>query len=114
MATVTRDSPTVESTRPDERTAGRGGSLGATAKILVACAAGLGAWQIITAAHPAKVAVQVLMAAGAALLVGILLFARELITILSGPFYVAFLVILTIWLVLAWGVTQWQWSLLPG
>jgi hypothetical protein len=114
VATVTREGATVESTRLGEQTGQHSGSIGATAKILIACAAGLGAWQIITAADPAKVAVQVLMAAGAAVLVGVLLFARELIAILSGPFYIAFLLILTIWLVLAWGVTQWQWSLLPG
>src|SRR5262245_19481904 len=105
---MTREMAADENARLDARSSERAGSFGATAKMLVTLAAGVGAWQIITAADPAKVAVQVLMAAGASLLVGAVLFARELIAILSGPVYVAFLVILTIWLVLAWGSTQWQ------
>ena len=114
VATLTRDIAVDDSVRLERRAGERGRSAGATAKVLIALAAGGGAWQIITAADPAKVAVQVLMAAGAALLVGSLLFANELIAILRGPLYVAFLVILTIWLVLAWGSTQWQWNLLPA
>jgi hypothetical protein len=84
-----------------------------TARVLVALAVGGGAWQILTAPDPSKAAVQVLLAAGAAVLVGALLFARELIALLRGPLYVALVLLLLLWLVLSWGATQWQWSLLP-
>ena len=98
----------------EERRGGQGRAVGPTSKMLVAFGAALGAWQIMSAADPARAAVQVLMAAGAAVLVAALLFARELIEMLRGPLYVMLLVVLGIWLVLAWGSTQWQWSLLPG
>jgi protein-S-isoprenylcysteine O-methyltransferase Ste14 len=92
----------------------QGRAIGGTGKVLVAVAAGLAAWQILTAPDPSKAAVQVLMATGAAVLVASLLFARELTTMLRGPLYVALLLILVIWLVLAWGSTQWSWALLPA
>lgn len=84
-----------------------------TARVLVALGAAVGVWQILTAPDPAKAAVQVLLAAGVAVLVAALLFARELVALLRGPLYVALVVLLLVWLVLSWGATQWQWSLLP-
>jgi hypothetical protein len=72
-----------------------------------------GAWQILTTMDPSKIAVQVVIAAGVAALAAVLLFARELRQIVRPPLYVALVLGLIIWLVLSFGVSQWQWGLSP-
>ena len=98
----------------NERSSERTGAIGGTGKLLVSLGAALGAWQILTAADPGKAAVQVLMAAGAAVLVALLLFGGEITRVLRPPLYTALVVVVLIWLVLAFGSTQWGWNLLPG
>jgi hypothetical protein len=75
--------------------------------------AALGTWQITTASDPSQAAVQLVIAAGVAVLAGVLLFARELRRIVVGRLYLALVLGLLVWLVLSLGVAQWQWGLLP-
>jgi hypothetical protein len=75
--------------------------------------AALSAWQILTTPDPSKVAVQLVLAAGMAALAGVLLFGRELQRIVAGSLYLALVLGLVVWLVLAFGVAQWRWGLLP-
>jgi hypothetical protein len=85
-----------------------------TGKILVALAVAVGAWQILSAADPGKAALQVLLAAGFAVLVAALLFAGALGRVMRPALYATLVIVLAVWLVLAWGATQWSWNLLPG
>jgi hypothetical protein len=114
MATLTRDLSGQNQTPTNQVGRDRVREDGATARLLVALGAAVGAWQILTSPDPAKAAIQVLIATGVALLVAAVLFAREVIQLLRAPLYVALVAILAIWLVLAYGSTQWNWSLLPG
>ncbi len=70
-------------------------------------------WQILTTMDPSKIAVQVVVAAGVAALAAVVLFARELRQLVSPPLYAALVLGLLIWLVLSFGVSQWQWGLSP-
>ncbi len=70
-------------------------------------------WQILTTMDASKIAVQVVVAAGVAALAVVLLFTRELRQIVAPSLYVALVLGLTIWLVLSFGVSQWQWGLSP-
>lgn len=81
--------------------------------VIAVLLAALSAWQILTTPDPSRAAVQVVLAAGMAALAGVLLFGRELQRIVAGPLYLALLLGLVVWLVLAFGVAQWQWGLLP-
>ncbi len=72
-----------------------------------------GTWRIMTASDPSQAAVGLVIAAGVAVLAGVLLFARELRRIVVGPLYLALALGLLVWLVLSFGVAQWQWGLLP-
>jgi hypothetical protein len=62
------------------------------------------AWQIIATPDPSKVAVQLVLAAGMPALAGVLLFGRELQRIVAGSLYLALVLGLVVWLVLAFGV----------
>jgi hypothetical protein len=89
---------------------------GVTARLVLIAAllAALGAWQILTTPDLSKAAVQLVMAAGVAALTGVLLFAPKLRRIVAGPLYLALVLGLLVWLVLSFGVAQWQWGLLPS
>ena len=88
-------------------------SISGAGKLLIAFAAALAAWQIVIAADPSQVAVDVLMAVGVATLVALLLFARDLSRLLSPSMVTLIVATNVIWLVLSFGVTQWDWNVLP-
>ena len=105
--------------RPDGPTAGARLPVVATILFLAMALAGavvvgesLGLWHLPSG--QANPGVYLLIVLGIAALAATLLFGRRLMPILRPPLYYALVLVLAVWLVLSFGVTQLGWSLLPA
>jgi hypothetical protein len=120
MTTTSSQPPTDPPTTPAPTPTSSGTRLPVIATVLflaMALAGGvvlgesLGLWKL--PADQANPGVYLLIAVGIVALAALLLFSRRLMASLHPPLYVALVLVLAVWLVLSFGVTQLGWALLP-